>query len=134
VRSRPGRIGSAIAGVLVIAAAVAACGGGPDATPGPIGTASIITPATASPAAGGLASPLTGVLTHIDSAGLSQVTGFTMRLDDGREMTFRIGVLENGSQFPPGHLAEHLATSTPVRVSFRQEGGDLVVYRLEDGG
>ena len=47
-------------------------------------------------------------------------------------MTFKIGTLENGAEFPPGHLAEHLATSSPVRVYFRAEGPDLVVYRLED--
>ncbi len=51
-----------------------------------------------------------------------------------REISFRIGVLENGAEFPPGHLAEHLASSTPVRVFFRVEGPDLIVYRIEDAG
>jgi hypothetical protein len=123
-----------IALVIVIAAAAAGCSGGPSASPGPIETDSISVPATASPDVTGLESPVTGVLTHIDSTGLSSVTGFTLRLDDGRQVMFRIGVLENGDQFPPGHLAEHLATSAPVRVFFHAEGADLVVYRLEDGG
>ena len=47
--------------------------------------------------------------------------------------TSEIGILENGAQFPPGHLAEHMANASPVRVFFRDEGGQLVVYRLEDG-
>ena len=43
-----------------------------------------------------------------------------------------VGTLENGVEFPPGHLAEHLASSSPLRVFFRPEGDRLVVYRLED--
>jgi hypothetical protein len=70
----------------------------------------------------------------VDSAGLSRVSGFTLRLADGTTEVFRIGVLENGAQFPPGHLAEHLATAAPVRVSYRPQGGELVVYRIEDAG
>ena len=91
---------------------------------------------TASPPVGSLppvTSPVTGRLTHIDAEGLTKVTAFRLRLDDGREIDFEIGVLENGAQFPPGHLAEHMANASPVRVFFRDEGGHLVVYRLEDG-
>ena len=60
------------------------------------------------------------------------MTAFTLRTNSGQQVTFRIGTLENGDLFPPGHLAEHLATSSPVRVFFRQDGADLVAYRLED--
>ena len=81
-----------------------------------------------------LVSPVTGVLTHIESQGLSKVTAFTLRTADGRETRFLIGILENGAQFPPGHLAEHMANASPVRVFFRDDGaGNLVAYRLEDG-
>jgi hypothetical protein len=81
-----------------------------------------------------LVSPVTGVLTHIESEGLSKVTAFTLRTADGRQTRFEIGVLENGAQFPPGHLAEHMANASPVRVFFRDDGsGRLVAYRLEDG-
>jgi hypothetical protein len=123
-------LGLALGGVL----AVAACGPSASPTPGPVDSASIGTPASGVPSSPGDApgSPVAGVLTDIDSTGLTQVTGFTVRLDDGRSLTFRLGTLENGDQFPPGHLAEHLATSVPVLVYFRPEGSDLVVYRLED--
>jgi hypothetical protein len=63
---------------------------------------------------------------------LSDVSGFTLRLATGRQITFRLGKLENGAEFPPGHLAEHMATSAPIRVYFRPQGSDLVVYRIED--
>ncbi len=90
-------------------------------------------PGTASPATSGQpGSPVTGVITAIDSAGLDEVRGFTLRTDDGRTLGIRLGELENGTEFPPGHLGEHLATSEPVRVFFRDDSGDLVAYRIED--
>ena len=117
------RVAGALAVVLAVATGLAACA--PASTTG--GSAS---PATAPPS--DLVSPVIGVLTHIDAAGLTQVTGFTLRLNDGREIGFRIGLLENGSVFPPGHLVEHLQALSPIRVFFRRNGDALVVYRLED--
>jgi hypothetical protein len=117
---------------LVLAASVAACATGPSTTPGSIESASLSVPASGTPGAETPASPVDGILTDIDSEGLTRVTAFTLRTNAGQQFTFKIGTLENGDQFPPGHLAEHLATSSPVRVFFRQDGADLVAYRLED--
>jgi hypothetical protein len=74
----------------------------------------------------------TGLVTAVDSAGLTKVRGFTIRTNDGRTVTFRIGVLENGAQFAPGHLLDHRATGVKVVVTYRQENGDLVAVRIED--
>ena len=115
---------------LAAAAVIAACNTS-TTTPGPIGTSSLSVPASGTPGAEPV-SPVDGILTDIDSEGLTKVTGFTLRTNDGQSITFRIGTLENGADFPPGHLAEHLATSSPVRVYFRADAPDLVVYRLED--
>jgi hypothetical protein len=134
-------VGIALAGLVV------ACGGTTPASPTPAGSSpSTALPAAASSSAGGaspsptvlgspaaLASPVVGLLVKIDASGLTKVTGFTLRLADGTEVPFTIGVLENGAVFPPGHLAEHMSSSSPVKVSFRDEGGVHVVYRLEDG-
>ena len=73
-----------------------------------------------------------GRLTGIDSEGLTKVRGFTLLTGPGTETAFTLGVLENGIEFPPGHLAEHMSTSSPIRVFFRDQGGTLVVYRIED--
>lgn len=73
-----------------------------------------------------------GVLTHIDSGGLDQVEAFTLRTGDGRTIDFTIGVLENGAEFPPSHLAEHLAGAEPIRVFYRREGSSNVAFRIED--
>jgi hypothetical protein len=77
-------------------------------------------------------SSVEGVLVAVDSAGLNDVRGFDLRTTDGRTLRFKLGQLENPTEFPPGHLAEHLANSSPVRVSFYESNRDLVAYRLED--
>ena len=116
------------AGLLAVAFAMlvlaAACGPAPTGSP---------TTASTGPAPS-LESPVVGVITHVESQGLDQVTAFSLRTDAGTIVTFRIGTLENGDEFPPGHLTEHQATSEPVRVFFRVEGAELVATRLEDGG
>lgn len=126
---RSGRRGSGVilASLLVL---VAACGGAGDGTPSPVVSAPPVPTSTVSPVT--VTSPVVGQLVKLDSAGLAKVTGFRLRTDDGRELEFRIGILENGAEFPPGHLAEHMALGAPVRVFFRDEGGERVVYRLED--
>lgn len=74
----------------------------------------------------------TGVVVAVDRASLTDVRGFTLRTADGRTVVFRIGSLENAAQFAPGHLGEHQATSTPILVTYRVEGGENVAVRLED--
>ena len=73
-----------------------------------------------------------GLVTSIDSEGLTNVRSFTLRTQDGRDETFAIGTLENGAEFPPGHLAEHQAFGLPVRVWYRTDGDTKVAFRLED--
>jgi hypothetical protein len=78
------------------------------------------------------ASPIDGVVTSVDATGLTEVHGFTLRTSGGATYTFKLGALENATQFSPSHVAEHMATSVPVRVYFTDQAGDHVVYRLED--
>jgi hypothetical protein len=85
-----------------------------------------------SPSAGALTSPVEGVPIDIEAEGFTQVTAFTLRTGDGQQLRFLLGQLENPTEFPPGHLAEHLAGSTRIVVYFRPEGSDQVAYRLED--
>lgn len=116
--------------VLVLILGLTACS--PAATPA---TAPDSTQApTPAPTSGFAApvSPATGVVLRVTAEGLTQVKGFRLRTGEGQEIELEIGTLENGVEFPPGHLAEHLASSTPVRVFFRAEGDRLVAYRIED--
>jgi hypothetical protein len=79
-----------------------------------------------------VASPVEGVVVSVDSSGLADVHGFVLRASGGFAFDFVLGPLEDPTQFPPGHLSEHLATSQPVRVYFLVQDGERVVYRLED--
>jgi hypothetical protein len=123
---------------LAVAGSAAACAGpagtsSPSAVaseaPSDSGAESSETPAVVIPT-----SPVAGIVIAVDSAGLDQVKGFTLRTNDGSSVVFTLGTLENGDEFPPGHLKEHQAAASPVLVFFRQENGQLVVFRIEDAG
>ena len=78
-------------------------------------------------------SPVDGVVIQVDATGLTDVQGFSLRQSDGSTVAFRMGTLDDPTVFSPGHLKEHQATASPVRVWFKvQNGRDLVVYHLED--
>ena len=74
----------------------------------------------------------TGLVVAVDASSLTNVRSFTIRTDDGRTVVFRIGALENGAQFAPGHLLEHRATGVKIVVTYREQNGELVAIRLED--
>ena len=76
-------------------------------------------------------SPVEGVVVAVDSSGLGKVAGFSLRTASAT-ISFELGALENATSFSPSHLTEHMASSQPVRVFFRLENGNAVVYRLED--
>ena len=78
-------------------------------------------------------SPVDGVVVRVDSSGLNAVRSFTLRTTDGTQLKFDLSQLQNGTEFPPGHLTEHAATAQAIRVDFRPgEGGVLFATRLED--
>jgi hypothetical protein len=78
------------------------------------------------------AQAVVGVIVGVESEGLDKVGGFDLRTTDQGTITFVLGDLDNGAEFPPGHLVEHQATAQPVRVWYRTEGGERVAVRLED--
>lgn len=73
-----------------------------------------------------------GIVVGVDSTGLSNVSSFRLRADDGRTLQFGLSSLGNPTEFPPGHLAEHLANSVRIRVWYRDEGGRLEALWIED--
>jgi len=74
----------------------------------------------------------TGIVVSVEATGLTSVQGFSIRTADGRTVDFRIGTLENGATFPPGHLGEHRVTLVPIRVTYVDQDGRHVAVRLED--
>jgi hypothetical protein len=125
----------ALVGAVMLGLVLGACGGAAETPP----VAAFTPPARSSASASATASedvpesPVAGIVTGIDSTGLTQVKGFTLHSVSGEDLTFVLGTLEN-ADFPAGHLAEHMAAAAPVLVYFRVENGTLVVYRLEDAG
>jgi hypothetical protein len=107
---------SAAIAVILLAASLLACGSSGPSDRGAPG------------------SPVEGIVIRVESSGLTDVQGFALRTNDGQTLEFRLGPLENGAQFPPGHLAEHQANSAPVRVFFRLEGADRVAFWIQDAG
>ena len=78
-------------------------------------------------------SPVEGIVRSVDSAGLGDVRGFVLLTTDGDSLEFTLGRLDDPTAFTPAHLAEHQASSSPIRVYFRQDdAGEYVVYHLED--
>ena len=73
-----------------------------------------------------------GVIVGVQSEGLDDVRSFDLRTADGRVRSFGLASLENGAEFPPGHLVEHSVTAEPVRVWYRTEAGIDQAIRLED--
>ncbi len=108
----------ALALVVVIAitggAALILGGGTPRPSGGPPGTTSVV-----------------GLVVGVDSGSLTDVRSFRLRTDDGQTLAFGLVDLENGVEFPPGHLAEHQLTGSRVRVWYRP-GDPLQAIRLED--
>lgn len=145
-RRRGAGLGASLAAVA-LSALVTGCSAGPSTslstTPGADSTTSLAPPADGSPQpspssaasqapAAELQSPVTGVVLHVDVAGLGHVTGFRLLVPGGQQVDFTMGVQDNAATFPAAHLSEHMASGDPVRVSFRREGSTLVVYHLED--
>jgi hypothetical protein len=115
---------------IVLVAVIALSGGaalilGGGSSPTPAATPPAATPPAGTP-------EVVGVIVAVDSQGLGDVRGFTLRRSGGEELGFSLAALENGIQFPPGHLAEHLADAVPVRVWYRESGGERLALWLED--
>ncbi len=73
-----------------------------------------------------------GIVVGVDSTGLTSVTGFRLRTDDGRTLQFGLASLRNRVEFPPGHLGEHAASSVRIRVWYRDDGGRFDALWLDD--
>ncbi|HYN48946.1 MAG TPA: hypothetical protein VER83_08775 [Candidatus Nanopelagicales bacterium] len=73
-----------------------------------------------------------GIVVAVD-APAGEVTGFTLRTDQGEMIAFIIGTLEiDGAAFAAAHLVEHAVTLQPIAVGYRVRDGRNVVHRMVD--
>lgn len=77
-------------------------------------------------------SSATGVVVAVDARSLTDVRSFSLRVAGGEVLVFSLTSLENGAEFPPGHLAEHIGSSAPIQVTYRDDGGSLSAIRISD--
>lgn len=76
-----------------------------------------------------------GVLLDVVSPSFSQLDRFTLRADDGRELTFVTAPDFNAGTahaMTPGHMRQHMALGDPVVVTYRDESGKLVALSATD--
>lgn len=73
-----------------------------------------------------------GIVIAVD-APAGEVTGFTLRTQQGETIPFVIGELEaGGAAFAASHLVEHAVTLQPIAVGYRIADARNVVHRLVD--
>jgi hypothetical protein len=75
------------------------------------------------------------VLLDVVSPGIQQVDRFTLRADDGRELSFVAAPDFNAGAthvMTPGHMRQHMALADPVVVTYREERGTLVALSATD--
>jgi hypothetical protein len=77
------------------------------------------------------------VLVDVQSPEIKQIERFTLRTDDGRELTFVTAADFNANTgtthaMMPGHMRQHMALAEPVTVTYREEGHQLVALSATD--
>ncbi|MDQ3955971.1 MAG: hypothetical protein M3285_10545 [Actinomycetota bacterium] len=75
-------------------------------------------------------STLRGVITEVDSSGLTEVKSFTLSVKGEIYKIFLADDIELG--FPPAHLNEHKTTGDPVRVDLEGRSGKLYATSIAD--
>jgi hypothetical protein len=76
-----------------------------------------------------------GVLLSVESPSIQRVESFTLRTDDGQELSFATAPDFNASAshaMTPGHMRQHMALADPVTVTYREEQGRLVAQSATD--
>lgn len=78
-------------------------------------------------------SPVYGIVTELDAPALDRVESFSLQLDSGEEMTFRV---EPGDRdVTAADLREHRNFAVRMRVFFtRTDSGELLAERVEHFG
>jgi hypothetical protein len=76
-----------------------------------------------------------GVLLEVESPSIQRIERFTLRTDDGQEVTFSAAPDFNANAshaMTPGHMRQHMALADPVEVTYRDDNGALVAVTAVD--
>ena len=83
----------------------------------------------------GIAQPRTqtGLVIDVQSTSAVDITGFTLRTQDGQLQYYVVGRLDTASPgFPAVHLRSHLISLIPVVVTYETDGDQRVAVRIVD--
>lgn len=83
----------------------------------------------------GLGQPTTatGIVIDVQSTSAVDITGFTLRTEDGLLQQYAVGRLDTASPaFPAVHLRSHLISLIPVVVTYEMDGDQRVALRVVD--
>lgn len=76
-----------------------------------------------------------GVLLSVESPSIQRVERFTLRTDDGQELSFTTTADFNSGAshaMTPGHMRQHMALADGVTITYREEGGQLIALNATD--
>ena len=73
-----------------------------------------------------------GVVLEVESPALGQVDSFVLLDSEGERLTFDTTELEFRSEFPASHLTEHKVIGDVIEVTYKTDGGRLIVTQLDD--
>jgi hypothetical protein len=75
----------------------------------------------------------TGIVIDVQSTSAVDITGFTLRTQDGQLQDYAVGRLDTASPaFPAVHLRSHLISLVPVVVTYEMDGDQRVALRVVD--
>ena len=74
----------------------------------------------------------TGIVIGVDSPALGRVDSFELVNLEGKRLTFDTSTLQFRPQFPAPHLSEHQLIGDHIVVTYKTDGGRLVVTQLDD--
>ncbi len=74
----------------------------------------------------------TGIVVGVDSPGLGRVDSFELITLEGETLVFDTSELQFRSEFPAPHLAEHKIIGDQIVVTYKADGGRLIVTQLDD--
>jgi len=75
----------------------------------------------------------TGLVIDVQSTSAVDITGFTLRTQDGQLHYYAVGRLDTASPgFPAVHLRSHLISLIPVVVTYEMDGDQRVAVRIVD--
>jgi len=75
----------------------------------------------------------TGLVIDVQSNSAVDITGFTLRTQDGQLQYYVVGRLDTASPgFPAVHLRSHLISLIPVVVTYEMDGDQRVAVRIVD--